>query len=90
MQENYLMNYDVQTGEIKGFYLRSIHENIPKPVIEVTPEKHDFYMQNNGKYRLNPITLIDEEIPTSESYIVPTIENRISSVEDALTMLMGV
>ena len=59
----YLMNYDVNTGDILGFYIKSINENIPEPTIEITEEKHNFYMDNNSLYRLNPQTLEDELIP---------------------------
>jgi len=88
------MNYDTITGEVKGFYLVSIHgENIPAPIMEITPEKHDFYMENNGKYRLNLITLEDELIPIVESPPQPKtpIEinaERITAAEDAINMIL--
>ena len=64
MEENYILNYDPETGSILGFYLKSIHgDNIPSPNIEITQEKYDFYMQNNGKYRIDPKTFQDIEIP---------------------------
>ena len=75
MEENFYLNYDATTGDILGFYLKSIHgDNIPNPSIEITPEKHEFYMQNNGKYRLNPKTLEDELIPVVETTPEPTQE----------------
>lgn len=67
MEENFLLNYDPETGDIKGFYLRSIHgDNIPQPYIEITPEKHDFYIGNNGLYKLDPITLEDMLKPAQD------------------------
>jgi hypothetical protein len=86
--ENYLMNYDTVTGLIKGFYLRSIHINIPFPCVEITSAKHDFYM--NGLYKLNYITLQDELIPIDTTPEPPTLESRVSSNEDAISFLMGV
>jgi hypothetical protein len=65
--ENYLMNYCEKTGVIRGFYLKSIHgDKIPSPNIEISPEKHMFYMDHNGEYKLNPITLEDELLPIPE------------------------
>lgn len=86
MSENYYMNYDAETGEIKGFYIKGIHgENIPTPNVEITPEKHDFYMQNNGKYRLNPKTLEDELIPEPAPKVQPpSIESRVKALENAM------
>lgn len=89
--ENYLMNYDTTTGDIKGFYLKSIHgDNMPTPTIEITAEKHDFYMQNNGLYRLNPTTLEDELIPVIVAIPEPTVEERTEALESAISALMGV
>lgn len=67
----YLMNYDVSTGDILGFYIKLINRNIPQPTIEITEEKHDFYMDNNSLYRLNPQTLEDELIP-----IIPVVKEK--------------
>lgn len=73
MNENYFMNYDATTGEIKGFYLKSINgDNLPTPNKEITKEKHLFYMQNQGKYKLNIQTLEDELIPIIDAVKVPT------------------
>lgn len=83
--ENYLMNYDATTGEIKGFYLKSINgDNIPAPNIEITPEKHDFYMEHNGQYKLNPQTLEDELLPVPEPQPVQPDEwqQRIINLEN--------
>lgn len=83
--ENYLMNYDETTGNILGFYLKSINVNIPNPNIEITPEKHNFYMENNGLYRLNPTTLADELLlipiqPPSETDRITALENALLSL----------
>jgi len=86
--ENYLMNYDAVTGLIKGFYLKSIHINIPSPCIKITSAKHDFYM--DGLYRLNPITLEDVLLPVDNTPAPPALESRVSSNEDAISFLMGV
>lgn len=92
--ENYLLNYDEITGEIKGFYLRSVHGGgIPSPTIEISPEKHNFYMENNGLYKLNTSTLDEELVPIPEQLPhVKTIEEinteRITSTEDAINMIM--
>lgn len=90
MKENYIMNYDPIMGGIKGFYLKSIHgDNIPTPSIEITSEKHQFYLANNGKYKLNPVTLEDELLPISEPGIPQiTDSERITMVEEAINMLM--
>lgn len=82
MNENYLMNYDTTTGEIKGFYLKSIHgDNIPTPNVEITPEKHEFYMENNGKYKLN-VTTLEDEIIAIEVKPSLTLEERITLIEN--------
>lgn len=90
--ENYFMNYDEKTGMTKGFYLKSIHgDNIPTPNIEITPEKHDFYVQNNGLYKINTTTLQDETIPISTPQIqIPSTQDRLNSIESAIATLMGV
>jgi hypothetical protein len=91
MNEKFLMHYDATTGDILGFYLKSIHgDNIPTPIIEITSEKHQFYMKNNGKYRLNPSTLEDQQIPVVEVTTEPTLEERLTSAESALSALLGV
>lgn len=92
---NYLMNYDSETGEIKGFYLKSIHTNIPAPCLETTSEKHQFYMENNGKYKLNPATLEDELMPIPEPVPQPPtaielLKKQVSDLENQILVLMGV
>lgn len=86
------MNYDEQ-GDILGFYLRSIHgDNIPSPTIEITPEKHLFYMENQGKYKLNVLTLEDEEIPVvvvpQEKTELEKLKERQNATENAILFLM--
>jgi len=83
--EDYLMNYDEQTGEIKGFYLRPVHTIIPLPIKEITEEKHQFYMENNGKYKLNPITLEDELIPYVE---IPQPKTELEILKETIDMLV--
>lgn len=61
MEEQYLLNYDPDTGEVKGFYLKSIHgDNIPTPNLEVDKNRHQLYMDNQGKYKINLVSLEDE------------------------------
>jgi len=92
--ENFIMNYDKETGYIGGFYLKSIHvDNIPIPNMEITKEKHQFYMDNNGKYKLNPTTLEDELIPSPEPIQEPKTQDeinseRIDAMESAVMLLM--
>jgi len=92
--ENYLMNYDKQTGEIKGFYLKSVHGgNIPTPILEITPEKHSFYINNNGKYKINIVTLADELAPVivppiQEDSNVLTLESLTEIVENLILGLL--
>lgn len=58
-EEKIYLHYD-EKGVILGFYFNSIHENnIPNPNIEITKEKYNFYMKNNGAYKLNISTLED-------------------------------
>lgn len=81
--ENYFMNYDTTTGEIKGFYLKSIHgENIPTPNKEITPEKHNFYMEHNGEYKIDVTTLEDELVQIGEVTQSLTLEERIAMLEN--------
>lgn len=89
--ENYFMDYNKDTGDIKGFYLKSIHGvNIPEGCIEITPEKHDFYMDNNGLYRLNLTTLIDELIPIVILPVVKTeVQINTERIDAMETTLMG-
>lgn len=90
MNENYLMHYDATTGDILGFYLKSIHgDNIPAPTIEITEEKHAFYMDNNGKYKLNIETLEDKLVQFTETISVND-SDRIIALENAISILMGV
>lgn len=91
--ENYFMHYDPESGEIKGFYLKSIHVNIPSPTIEIIPEKHEFYMENNGRYKLNPVTLEDELIPIPEPVPQPLTEleilkNRVAVNQGAIDFII--
>jgi len=94
MQEKYFISYDEVTGEIKGFYVKSVHgDNIPTPNKEITSEKHDFYMVNNGLYKLNPLTLEDELLPTPEPlpYVKSPLEintERIGAMEDAFNLFV--
>lgn len=62
---DYLMTYNQATGEITGFYpsdLLKLYGEIPQPNLKITEQKHDFYAQHNGQYKLNPETLVDEPI----------------------------
>lgn len=78
--ENYILAYDAETGEFVGFYLRSIHgDSIPEPNVEITPEKHAFYMEHNGQYKLNPATLEDVLIVPDFSESVQQKKNQIDS-----------
>lgn len=91
MEENFLMNYDTTTGEIKGFYLKSENgDNIPTPTIEITQEKHDFYMENNGQYKLNPSTLEDELILIPLQTPTLSLEERIAMLENLQLQQEGV
>jgi hypothetical protein len=89
--EKFLMHYDETTGEIKGFYLASIHgENIPSPCIEIDAEKHRFYMENNGLYKININTLEDELLPILEpTPQPPTEQEKLKADIDYLLMLAG-
>lgn len=69
------MNYDRETGEITGFYLASRNKNIPENCVEISPDKHLFYVENNGKYKINVTTLEDELIP------VIVYEDKLSELE---------
>lgn len=85
--ENYSMNYDELTGEIKGFYLKSIHgDKIPSPTIEISPEKHMFYMEHNGEYKLNTITLEDELLPIPEP--LPREKTELDIIRETLDALV--
>lgn len=90
--ENYFMNYDAATGQIKGFYLRSLHgDKIPSPTLEITEERYKFYLEHNGQYKLNTQTLEDELIQTSAPQIqIPSYNDRLNAIEDAMSKLMGV
>ena len=78
--ENYYLNYDEKRGEIKGFYLKSIHgDNIPTPFIEISPEKHRFFMENNSKYKININTLTEEKIEVTYIEKEPTEQERLLS-----------
>jgi len=64
--ENYFLYYDSETGEIIGFYKKSIHgDKIPSPAIEITEEQHEFYMIHNGLYKLSIPDLQNILIPVS-------------------------
>ena len=78
--ENYYLNYDEKTGEIKGFYLKSIHgDNIPTPFIEISPEKHRFFMENNSKYKININTLTEEKIEVTYIEKEPTEQEELNA-----------
>lgn len=90
MEDKIYLYYDATTGEILGFYFESIHEdNIPTPNKEITPEEHEFYMDNNGKYRLNPTTLEYEEIPVTTITPEPTLEERNRADIDYILVMQG-
>jgi hypothetical protein len=68
-----LMDYDKTTGEIKGFYHKEIQgDKIPEGCIEITDEKHEFYLLNNGKYKIDVNTFEDIHLPEPE---LPAPEN---------------
>ena len=87
------MHYDEITGKIKGFYIEGIHQNIPSPVTQITEEKHQFYMDNNGMYKINILTLEDELIivtelpnePTELEVLKETNANLVATVDMILT-----
>lgn len=87
MEDKIYLNYDSETGNILGFYIKSIHgDNIPIPNIEIPPEKYQFYMNNNGRYKLDITTLADVEIeqsgpaPSMEEYLLD-LDYRLSLME---------
>lgn len=47
----YKLHYDNSTGEILGFYVESLHKNIPVPNIEITKEQHKNYF-NQPYYKV--------------------------------------
>jgi len=94
MEENYLLNYDEITGEIKGFFLRSQNKDIPFPTIEITLAKRNFYSYHIGKYKINIQTLEEELVPTvidntpQPKTELELIIQRTEAVEGALVFFM--
>lgn len=80
------MEYD-DNGNIRGFYPKSVtYPNPPIQFIEITEEKHKFYMEHNGKYKLNISTLEDELIPIPEP--LPYEKTEIEILKETVDMLV--
>lgn len=65
------VNYNKETGEIKGFYTTDIHneEDIPQPYIEITKEEWQNALKEQGAYKVdieNESLIYDPYIPTLE------------------------
>jgi hypothetical protein len=94
VDENYLMNFDEETGKIKGFYLRSVHGiAIPTPCIEISPADHALIIHNNGRYKLNVETKTLEELSEPEVELEsygPTLDDKNRADIDYLAIMMGV
>lgn len=86
--EIYLMEYD-NNGNIKGFYPKSHINNYPNPptqFIEIDEEKHRFYMNNNGKYKLNIATLENELLPIPEP--LPHVKSAVEILKETVDVLV--
>jgi len=64
----YSANYDPTTGKILGFYLEEIHSNIPKPVIKLTEEEHNDFLNKDQNYKVisGVFTFIKPKEPSTE------------------------
>lgn len=84
------MDYDKETGAIKGFYSPEFHgENIPEGCIQITKEKHAFYLTNGGRYKIDIVTLEDIRMPDPEPPIKsPTNDDLQKQIFDLTTMLV--
>ena len=94
MQEKYLMVYD-NDGNIITFIPKSdisSYRDIPTQIIEITEEKHKFYTDNDGRYRINLITLEDELLPVPAP--LPYVKSELEIIRDTqsqivLSLVMG-
>ncbi len=61
----YLAHY-AEDGTIKGFYLPSMHRDIPSPVLEITAEQHADYFNRGQNHRIvdGVWTYVEPEGPT--------------------------
>jgi len=92
MGETYLMVYDNE-GNIITYIPKSdisSYTDIPTQVIEITEEKHIFYVSNNGRYKIDPITLEDVLIPiiVDTTVPIPSLSDRMDALENLMIMNM--
>lgn len=71
----YYANYDENTGEILGFYVDGIHDDIPTPNIELTEEQ--WQQAISGEYRV-----IDGVLQEYSSTTELTTEQKIANLQD--------
>jgi hypothetical protein len=83
--ENYIYAYKSTDGMPVGFFLPSIHDDIPAPNIEITEEQHTWCMDHNGRFRLDIDTMdfVEIELPAPED----TAEEKAEKF-DALSALL--
>lgn len=82
------VDYDLTTGEIKGFYDTNIHGSIPNTAIYITEEQWHECIENQGlraiDVNLKSIIEITKEPlppqPTQEDYMLD-LDYRLSKIE---------
>jgi len=91
MQEQYYVEFD-ETGNISGFYVDTIHVDIPASAVPITQEQWETYSAAPHRYKLDGETIrektqqeIDDEIAARPP--VPKSRTELLEEENALLAL---
>jgi hypothetical protein len=92
-QPQYFVTFD-GTGNIAGFYVDTIHVDIPASAVPITVEQWQAYAAAPHLYRLDGETIREktpEEIEAERAQRTPappTLQQRVEAAEQALIALM--
>lgn len=91
------IDYNKDTGEIKGFYDSDIHEVIPSEAVELNQDVWKFLLKNNGRYNIN-VNMVQGSINNINCLYEkpveplppqpPSTEERLSAIEEVLLTIL--
>lgn len=86
--------YNSDTG-LPVFYIEGANANIPEDAVEITVEKHLWYMNNKVKFDFIKGEEVTVEIPPSEPVVsletqVANLQAALSEAQNAINSLLGV
>jgi hypothetical protein len=80
----YLTHY-AEDGTIKGFYVRSLHHDIPSPVLEITAEQHADYFARGQRHKIidGEFVYVEPE-PQSPEVVTPEVNQDVADLWQAM------